>query len=97
MTFTEYKVLIEQWTTLANNAGLTLSNGDPIPFTFWKAFLGLKRKVHQEIFNGNYKIKSKKVPAYLSQSIHFIQLLASDVFIEEIKTHIPIFEADKVS
>jgi hypothetical protein len=97
MTFTEYKEIIDEWNLLAKDSGLFLSNGKPLPITFWKSFLGIKRKVHQEIYNGVYRIKSNEVPTYLAKSIVFASLLSKSTFLKQVELHIPRFESDRAS
>lgn len=97
MTFDEYKQIIDQWTNKVNNAGVRLSNGKLVPFTFWKTFLGVSRKTHQEIYNGNYKVRGGKVPAYLVRTLHLASLLDDVAFLNEACACLPAFEADKVS
>jgi len=97
MTYEEYKELIDAWNKLAVDAGLRMSNDKPLPITFWKTFLGLKRKVHQDIYKGVHKTKSGNVPAYIVQTIRFAKRLEHDAFLDEVRLHIPLFEADKAS
>lgn len=97
MTFKEYKDLIDKWTKAVNEAGIRLSDKKPIPITYWKAFLGITRKQHQDMYNGTFKNKTGCVPKYIVQAIRFSRKLEHDVFIEEVLYHLPIFEADKTS
>lgn len=97
MNFYEYRKIIDGWTELLADSGITLHTGKPVPITFWKTFLGVKRRVHQDIYNGKYKIKSKQVPTYLSQSIMFAMHLEKKEFIRQVKFHLPKFESDKES
>lgn len=69
----------------------------PVPVTFWKTFLGLKRKAHQDMYNGKFKNKNGCVPAYVCQAIHFAGKLEQPLFLAEVRHHLPQFEADKVS
>jgi hypothetical protein len=93
MTNTEYKELIEDWTTLINDSGITLSDKKPVPVLFWKTFFGITRSVHVEIMNGTYR--RKEFSSGLAQTIRFAKRLEPDVFIEEVKAAIPLFEANK--
>ncbi|HDY8122784.1 hypothetical protein [Vibrio navarrensis] len=97
MTFEEYKQLIDCWTKNVNSAGITLSDGKSIPFTFWKTFLGMTRKQHQDMYRGTFKNKTGCVPKYVVQAIRFARKLEHDVFLEEVRIHLPLFEKDKVS
>lgn len=97
MTFAEYAVLINKWTEVVREAGITLSDGGPVPTTFWKTFLGLKRKHHQDMFRGTFKNKSGCVPAYIAQTIRFAGKLEREVFLDEVRHYVPVFEADKNS
>jgi hypothetical protein len=97
MTFEEYKQTIDEWTALLAESQITLSTGKPVPKAFWKTFLGIKRKVHQDIYNGTYKVKQKLVPAYLSRSIVFTKNLEHDVFLRLVTASIKGFEVDKSS
>ncbi|MBE8232381.1 MAG: hypothetical protein HAW67_01505 [Endozoicomonadaceae bacterium] len=97
MTFGEYKAQIDKWTQITTVKGLTLSNGKTIPFTFWKTFLGLKRRLHQDFYNGTKKNKTDSIPAYIVRAIHFINLLNDDEFYRQVKLALPEFEKDKLS
>lgn len=97
MTFSEYQEIIDEWTDILKKSGVTLSNNTAVPITFWKTFLGIKRKVHQGIYNGKYAISSGEVPVYLARTIELIKLIEHDAFIIEAKKIIPMFEADKIS
>lgn len=97
MTFNEYREIIDDWTELVKKAGIKLSNNSDVPVTFWKTFFGIKRKVHQGIYNGKYAISSGEVPIYLARTIELIQLIEHDDFIAEVKKIIPVFELDKTS
>lgn len=97
MTYDDYKLKINQWAEIADKAGLTLSTGKPLPITFWKTFLGLKRKVHQDMYNGTHNTISKTVPKYTVRSIGFASRLPENVFIDMVKEAIPEFEQDKTS
>ena len=46
MNFGQYKLTIDEWAKIIDDADIRLSNGQKIPITFWKTVLGLKRKVH---------------------------------------------------
>jgi hypothetical protein len=101
MTFEEYKNIIDKWDTIAIKAGVKLSSGKPLPLTFWKTFLGLKRRVHQDMYNGTYNIKTststKMVPEYIARSINFAAQLSEEVFVRMVKADIGRFEQDKIS
>lgn len=97
MYFSEYQDLINSWTTFAQNKNITLSDNKELPTTFWKSFLGLTRKQHQDMYRGTFKNKTGMVPRYVEQAIRFAKLLPEDVFIEQVKIHIPVFENDKTS
>lgn len=93
MTNTQYKELIEQWNDLVNQSGITLSDNNPVPVLFWKTFLGITRSVHVEIMNDTYR--RKEFSPGLAQTIRFAKRLPHDIFIEEVKAAIPLFEANK--
>lgn len=93
MTNIEYKNLIEKWTQLVNESGVTLSDKKPVPILFWKTFLGITRSVHLEIINDTYR--RKEFSPSLAQTIRFAKRLESDVFIEEVIAALPLFEANK--
>ncbi|MDP2566430.1 hypothetical protein [Pseudoalteromonas marina] len=97
MNFSQYKNQIDTWSKLANAKKITLSNNKELPITYWKSFLGLTRKQHQDMYRGTFKNKTGLVPKYVEQAIRFAILLPEDIFIEQVKIHIPIFEADKIS
>ena len=103
MTFSDYKKLIDSWTSLVTSHGIMMSDGKTkITFTFWKTFLGIKRKVHQDMYaykhNTGGKIEpNKMVPEYYVKTIYFISLLNEQMFLDEVRRHIPIFEKDKNS
>lgn len=97
LSFIDYKRQIDEWTDRVNSKGVTLSDGSPIPFTFWKTFLGLKRKVHQDMYAARHKVKEQRVMPYVAKTIHFINLLPEKTFFSEVKKHIALFEADKNS
>lgn len=102
MTYGEYKRLIDKWTKAINEAGFRLSDDKEIPVTFWKTFLGIKRKVHQDMYACKHNTKgeinpNKLVPAYYAKTIYFVERLEHAVFLEEVKKHISLFEADKTS
>ncbi|WP_210467339.1 hypothetical protein [Vibrio crassostreae] len=97
MTFEEYKNQIDIWMNLIGESNLRLSNDKPVPMTFWKTFLGLTRKQHQDMYNGTFKNKTGRIPKYVAQAIRFAGKLDNDIFIEEVSYHLPIFEADKSS
>ncbi len=93
MTNSEYKELIERWTKLVNDSGVRLTGNSPVPTLFWKTFLGIARSVHIEIMNGTYR--RKEFSPSLTQTIRFAKRLDHDVFIDEVKLAIPLFEANK--
>lgn len=95
MTFDEYKQTIDRWHELALRSSLTMSNGRPLPLAFWKTFLGIKRRVHQDLYAGKHKVRSGLVMPYLARSIHFVDLLSEEAMIDEIRACIPEFEANK--
>ncbi|WP_026959854.1 hypothetical protein [Aliagarivorans taiwanensis] len=99
-TFEEYRELIERWTKMVNKRGVTLSGGQPVPVTFWKTFLGLTRKQHQDMFNGTFKNKTGCVPKYIGRTLELAELLnkvSPDDFDRQVRWQIPKFEADKTS
>ena len=97
MTFEQYRQTIDDWTALLAESQITLSTGKVVPKAFWKTFLGIKRKVHQDIYNGTYKVKHNVVPFYLSRSIVFAKNLDHDVFLKLVKIYLKEFEIDKSS
>ncbi len=97
MTFNEYKQTIDQWTLRVEAAGVRMSNGKPLPTTFWKTFLGLKRKVHQDMYMGKHRTRTGEVMPYVECSIRFAQLLDDATFLDEVRACIPLFEQDKAS
>jgi hypothetical protein len=97
MTYTEYRAQIDAWTELATKAGVTLSDGEPLPVTYWKTFLGLKRKVHQDMYNGTHRTKFGLVPEYIARSIVFANRLEQDAFFHLVMASIPKFEQDRSS
>ena len=102
MNFADYRALIDEWTQAVNDAGYHLSDGKPVPITFWKTFLGIKRKVHQDMYAMKHNTKGavephKAVPAYYVKTIYYVKRLDPIVFLQEVKKQIPEFEADKVS
>lgn len=97
MYFFEYRDLINAWTSLARHKNITLSDNKELPTTFWKTFLGLTRKQHQDMYRGTFKNKTGMIPKYVEQAIRFAILLPEDIFIEQVKIHISIFEKDKIS
>lgn len=102
MTYQEYRELIDKWTKAVNEAGFRLSDDKLIPATFWKTFLGIKRKVHQDMYAMKHNTKGKvcpdkRVPAYYTKTIYYVKRLDHVAFLKEVKTHIPLFEADKTS
>ncbi|WP_188234791.1 hypothetical protein [Vibrio sp. Y2-5] len=79
-----------------------MSDDKPIPLTFWKTFLGIKRKVHQDMCAMKHNTQGevcpyKLVPAYYVKTIYYVKRLDHNAFLEEVKIHIPQFEADKTS
>jgi len=97
VTFKEYRNQIDKWIVNLDSVGITLSDGKPIPFTFFKTFLGLTRKQHQDMYNGTFKNRTGCVPKTVAQAILFAENLHKDVFLLLIKAHIPLFEEDKTS
>ncbi|MDI5832532.1 hypothetical protein OCF84_21575 (plasmid) [Shewanella xiamenensis] len=97
MKLSDYQVQIDRWAERALQAGVTLSDGKPLPLTFWKSFLGLKRRVHQEMYNGTRRSVDDNIPGYIVASIGFVNLLSNEVFIQKVRDTVPVFEADKVS
>lgn len=97
MNFEEYKQQIDMWQDNAFALGITLSNGKPLPMTFWKVMLGIKRKVHQDMYNGKHKTITATVSPFIVRTIEVINLLPDPIFIEEVKRCVPLFEADKTS
>lgn len=97
MDFFEYKNNIDRWHSLLQEAAIVDSKGNTLPITFWKTFLGIKRKAHQDMYKGTYKTKNISVPEYISRSIHFINLLPKRQFLKEVKQSIKNFEDDKSS
>lgn len=97
MNFIKYKSQIDSWSEKIANENIVLSNGKKVPITFWKSFLGLTRKQHQEMYRGKYKNKSGTVPKYIAQSINFANLLELDIFLQQVKSAILVFEKDKSS
>lgn len=97
MTFEDYKANVDRLTAKVRDLGITLSNGREVPTTFWKTFFGVARKVHQEVYNGTYKVRNNRVPGYLVRSLRLCDLLTEETFAAEVKSVIPEFEADKAS
>ncbi len=97
MNFSQYKDQIDAWSKLVNAKKITLSNNKELPITYWKTFLGLTRKQHQDMYRGTFKNKTGLVPKYVEQAIRYANLLTEDVFIEQVKHHIALFEDDKTS
>ena len=97
MTMNEYRANIDRWHQIASMSNITLSDGRPLPITFWKTFLGLKRKVHLDLYNGKHKVSSCLVMAYVARSIHFANNLSNDVFIREVRSSVKDYEEDNRS
>lgn len=97
MKVTEYRQIIDRWTRLVETAGIVMSDGKPVPVTFWKTFLGIKRRVHQGLYNGTHSVREGEVMTYVARSMAFASLLPSDVFLKEVERMLPEFESDKVS
>jgi hypothetical protein len=97
MTYAEYRAQIDAWSELTAKAGVRLSDGGALPTTYWKTFLGLKRKVHQDMYNGIHKTKLGVVPEYIARSMTFASLLEESVFLKLVNFNIPHFEQDRVS
>jgi gamma-glutamyl:cysteine ligase YbdK (ATP-grasp superfamily) len=97
MNFNQYKDKIDQWQKIAADAGLTMTGGAPLPFTFWKTMIGIKRKAHQDMYNGTYKTQTNQVTANIARTIEVLDMLDKKVFLAEVKRCVPLFEADKNS
>ncbi|MBE8232348.1 MAG: hypothetical protein HAW67_01340 [Endozoicomonadaceae bacterium] len=97
MTFDDYKVQIDQWTAKVNEKGFMLTSGKPVPFSFWKTFLGMARRNHQDFYNGTHRNKTGMIPAYLVRSMKYINLLSDTEFFKQVKSTLPEFESDKWS
>lgn len=97
MTFDQYKQQIDLWTREVHELGIRLENDKQVPFTFWKTFLGLTRKHHQDMYHGRFKNKTGLVPKYIIKAINYANLVEKDKFMQEVKKAIPEFEADKTS
>lgn len=97
MTMTQYRANIDRWHQIASLSNVTLSDGRPLPVTFWKTFLGLKRKVHLDLYNGKHKVSSGFVMAYVARSMHFANNLSNDVFIKEVRSSVKDYEDDNRS
>jgi hypothetical protein len=97
MTMNEYRANIDRWHQIASMSNITLSDGRPLPITFWKTFLGLKRKVHLDLYNGKHKVSSGLVMAYVARSIYFANNLSEDAFMNEVRSAVEDYEKDKRS
>lgn len=100
MNLQEYKEQIDIWTEEVRDAGITLSDTQVLPVTFWKTFLGLKRKVHNDMYNGKYNARGGQVAMYVQKAIYFANLVREmdkEMFYKQVRLHLSEFEADKLS
>ena len=97
MNFKEYASQIDDWTARVNSAGIRMSDGRDVPRTFWKTFLGIKRRVHQGLYSETHNVKSQTVMPYVTRAIELANLLPEDVFLREVRRLLPAFEEDKES
>ncbi|CCO44218.1 hypothetical protein VIBNISOn1_1050044 [Vibrio nigripulchritudo SOn1] len=89
MTPNEYERNIENWARIAEEGGVRLPDGSPLPFAFWKTFLGITRTAHYEYRLGTSR--RKKFPVGLTRTILFANNIERHRFLELVRESIPIY------
>ncbi|MBE8233010.1 MAG: hypothetical protein HAW67_04685 [Endozoicomonadaceae bacterium] len=95
MPFNEYARVIDYWAGLAEDQGILLSDGAPLPTNFWKTFLGITRRAHENMYNGTDHTVSGCVPTYVVKTIYYANKMDKETFFEEVRKNVPEFESDK--
>ncbi len=89
MTNQEFVQQIERWKNLVDQAGITLSNGKPLPEKFWPVFLGYSESAYKK-FKGN-EADARALKTYTAKHIRVLTKLEPTVFLDEVRLTLPSF------
>jgi hypothetical protein len=82
LTNKQFKEQIGCWQALISQAKITLPNGSPLPNQFFHVFLGIGKSTFKKMVSGQDSMRD--IQSYTSKTVHFLNRLESDVFLEEI-------------
>ena len=89
MTNQEFVSQIAHWKLLAEQAGIRLPNGKPLPEKFWPVFLGYSESAYFKLKGS--EIDSRNVKLYTAKHMRVINKLALEVFLDEVRLTLPSF------
>jgi hypothetical protein len=87
LTNEQFKTQIGRWQLLIAQGNITLPNGEPVPDKFFHLFLGVGYSTFKKMISG--KDSMRKIQPYTARTIRFVNKLAPNVFLDEIRQTIP--------